>query len=311
MCLWNRYGKPILDCLRQPEWSCPVCRDVCNCAACLRGRKEAHTFVLQVELPDLYSELSVDDIGAQSMAGISDFRPRSRSGKSDNKKRKKENSPLLAVLGDMNSTKSSEGSSPSWQGSLVLVKRVGLPIWPAHEIPKQSSYLMHPSPARSTRDHVSVRYFGDLQTDWVTKDEVIPFSKDTLCSERDKVWALDIHKRYEQASLEALETLHSEPQEKPDSSRQSMLENGIQNKKRRQSDEDNTNNIITNKRADEKSTAAPPHQAQNQQEQCEQTRQYDNTGDFQNSNQQEKQKLEDQQHQPFANGCSSFEDPAA
>ncbi|CAH0384143.1 unnamed protein product [Bemisia tabaci] len=33
-CLKNRYGELVADCLLDPDWSCPVCRGLCNCSIC-------------------------------------------------------------------------------------------------------------------------------------------------------------------------------------------------------------------------------------------------------------------------------------
>ncbi|CAI5510242.1 unnamed protein product [Closterium sp. Naga37s-1] len=37
-CLFLRYGENIEEALADPEWECPVCRDICNCSIC-RNRK--------------------------------------------------------------------------------------------------------------------------------------------------------------------------------------------------------------------------------------------------------------------------------
>ncbi|KAF1381518.1 hypothetical protein PFLUV_G00154830 [Perca fluviatilis] len=33
-CLKNRYGEDVRDVLLDPTWSCPICRDMCNCSLC-------------------------------------------------------------------------------------------------------------------------------------------------------------------------------------------------------------------------------------------------------------------------------------
>jgi len=38
MCLWNRYGIQQYSAQRDKKWKCPLCKDTCNCAACLRKR---------------------------------------------------------------------------------------------------------------------------------------------------------------------------------------------------------------------------------------------------------------------------------
>lgn len=35
-CLKNRYGEDVRDVLLNPTWSCPICRDMCNCSLCRR-----------------------------------------------------------------------------------------------------------------------------------------------------------------------------------------------------------------------------------------------------------------------------------
>jgi len=34
-CLENRYGESVAEALKDPEWSCPPCRNICNCSFCL------------------------------------------------------------------------------------------------------------------------------------------------------------------------------------------------------------------------------------------------------------------------------------
>lgn len=40
-CLRNRYGESVKDALLDPDWSCPPCRNICNCSFCMvkRGRR--------------------------------------------------------------------------------------------------------------------------------------------------------------------------------------------------------------------------------------------------------------------------------
>jgi hypothetical protein len=33
-CLYMRYGEHVLEALENPDWICPVCRDICNCSFC-------------------------------------------------------------------------------------------------------------------------------------------------------------------------------------------------------------------------------------------------------------------------------------
>ncbi|XP_023769648.1 uncharacterized protein LOC111918216 [Lactuca sativa] len=35
-CLFMRYGENVLEAKENPEWVCPVCRDICNCSRCRR-----------------------------------------------------------------------------------------------------------------------------------------------------------------------------------------------------------------------------------------------------------------------------------
>jgi hypothetical protein len=37
-CLWNRYGKKLIECLSEITWKCPCCMDSCNCIACLEKK---------------------------------------------------------------------------------------------------------------------------------------------------------------------------------------------------------------------------------------------------------------------------------
>lgn len=34
----SRYGEHVLEALENPDWTCPVCRGICNCSLC-RKRK--------------------------------------------------------------------------------------------------------------------------------------------------------------------------------------------------------------------------------------------------------------------------------
>ncbi|KAL4581242.1 hypothetical protein LXL04_017452 [Taraxacum kok-saghyz] len=40
-CLFTRYGENVLEAMENPDWVCPVCRDICNCIQCrkLKGLK--------------------------------------------------------------------------------------------------------------------------------------------------------------------------------------------------------------------------------------------------------------------------------
>ncbi|XP_029299122.1 cell division cycle-associated 7-like protein [Cottoperca gobio] len=45
-CLKNRYGEDVSDVLLDPTWSCPICRDMCNCSLCRRKEGRCATGVL-------------------------------------------------------------------------------------------------------------------------------------------------------------------------------------------------------------------------------------------------------------------------
>lgn len=91
-CLWNRYGIKALDFQQFSKWTCLACQKICNCAVCLRERKEEAppTFDFKskihplshvaVELPDNLTE----------SGAITDFAPNPRppSKPREQKKRK-------------------------------------------------------------------------------------------------------------------------------------------------------------------------------------------------------------------------------
>ncbi|XP_029299121.1 cell division cycle-associated 7-like protein [Cottoperca gobio] len=45
-CLKNRYGEDVSDVLLDPTWSCPICRDMCNCSLCRRKEGRCATGIL-------------------------------------------------------------------------------------------------------------------------------------------------------------------------------------------------------------------------------------------------------------------------
>jgi len=60
-CLNNRYGESVAEALKDPNWACPVCREICNCSFCLstptgqlynyaqsRGFKSAHHYLVHL-----------------------------------------------------------------------------------------------------------------------------------------------------------------------------------------------------------------------------------------------------------------------
>ncbi|KAM6974417.1 cell division cycle-associated 7-like protein [Tautogolabrus adspersus] len=45
-CLKNRYGEEVRDVLLDPDWSCPICRGVCNCSLCRKKEGRCATGIL-------------------------------------------------------------------------------------------------------------------------------------------------------------------------------------------------------------------------------------------------------------------------
>uniref|UniRef100_G3NTC4 Cell division cycle associated 7b n=1 Tax=Gasterosteus aculeatus TaxID=69293 RepID=G3NTC4_GASAC len=45
-CLKNRYGEEVRDVLLDPTWSCPICRDMCNCSLCRKKEGRCATGIL-------------------------------------------------------------------------------------------------------------------------------------------------------------------------------------------------------------------------------------------------------------------------
>uniref|UniRef100_A0A0B7A9J1 Zinc-finger domain-containing protein n=1 Tax=Arion vulgaris TaxID=1028688 RepID=A0A0B7A9J1_9EUPU len=45
-CLRNRYGEDALAALKDPNWICPPCREICNCSFCRRKKGRASTGIL-------------------------------------------------------------------------------------------------------------------------------------------------------------------------------------------------------------------------------------------------------------------------
>ncbi|KAK5855198.1 hypothetical protein PBY51_005326 [Eleginops maclovinus] len=45
-CLKNRYGEDVRDVLLDPTWSCPICRDMCNCSLCRKKEGRCATGIL-------------------------------------------------------------------------------------------------------------------------------------------------------------------------------------------------------------------------------------------------------------------------
>lgn len=45
-CLWMRYGENVEEANANPEWTCPVCRDICNCSFCRNKKGWAPTGIM-------------------------------------------------------------------------------------------------------------------------------------------------------------------------------------------------------------------------------------------------------------------------
>jgi hypothetical protein len=43
VCLQNRYGEDARVALKDPAWTCPPCRDICNCSLCRSRRGKCPT----------------------------------------------------------------------------------------------------------------------------------------------------------------------------------------------------------------------------------------------------------------------------
>ncbi|XP_014278179.1 cell division cycle-associated 7-like protein [Halyomorpha halys] len=48
-CLHNRYGEDVATTLKDPDWSCPPCRNICNCSICRRRLGKLPTGILVPE----------------------------------------------------------------------------------------------------------------------------------------------------------------------------------------------------------------------------------------------------------------------
>lgn len=48
-CLHNRYGEDVATTLKDPNWSCPPCRNICNCSICRRRLGKLPTGILVPE----------------------------------------------------------------------------------------------------------------------------------------------------------------------------------------------------------------------------------------------------------------------
>nr|XP_023011528.1 cell division cycle-associated 7-like protein [Leptinotarsa decemlineata] len=46
ICLENRYGEDAIEALKNPNWTCPVCRGICNCSLCRRKEGKRPTGIL-------------------------------------------------------------------------------------------------------------------------------------------------------------------------------------------------------------------------------------------------------------------------
>ncbi|ELU12819.1 hypothetical protein CAPTEDRAFT_167103 [Capitella teleta] len=45
-CLRNRYGEDVVVALKDPNWCCPPCRDICNCSICRKRSGKSATGIL-------------------------------------------------------------------------------------------------------------------------------------------------------------------------------------------------------------------------------------------------------------------------
>ncbi|CAN0864346.1 Cell division cycle-associated 7-like protein [Linum grandiflorum] len=52
-CLYMRYGEHVLEALENPNWTCPVCRGICNCSLCRQSKGLAPTGILYRKISQL------------------------------------------------------------------------------------------------------------------------------------------------------------------------------------------------------------------------------------------------------------------
>ncbi|CAN1343574.1 Protein MAK16 homolog [Linum perenne] len=52
-CLYMRYGEHVLEALENPNWTCPVCRGICNCSLCRQSKGLAPTGMLYRKISSL------------------------------------------------------------------------------------------------------------------------------------------------------------------------------------------------------------------------------------------------------------------
>ncbi|KAL9289421.1 putative transcription factor C2H2 family [Arabidopsis thaliana] len=88
-CLYMRYGEHVLEALENPDWICPVCRDICNCSFCRTkkgwlptgaayrkilklGYKSVAHYLIQTNMQSETSEDDETDAAADSQASEGD-----------------------------------------------------------------------------------------------------------------------------------------------------------------------------------------------------------------------------------------------
>ncbi|KAG9459580.1 hypothetical protein H6P81_004088 [Aristolochia fimbriata] len=52
-CLFNRYAENVDEVSHSPDWSCPKCRNICNCSVCMRKKRYEPTGILAPEAKQL------------------------------------------------------------------------------------------------------------------------------------------------------------------------------------------------------------------------------------------------------------------
>ena len=72
-CLRTRYGESASVALKDPKWSCPVCRGICNCSLCRKAFGHEAIGQIAQRLPKLgYSNVQEFLNSKKSMGGVSD-----------------------------------------------------------------------------------------------------------------------------------------------------------------------------------------------------------------------------------------------
>eukprot|EP01114_Cavostelium_apophysatum_P014622 TRINITY_DN3837_c0_g1_i4.p1 TRINITY_DN3837_c0_g1~~TRINITY_DN3837_c0_g1_i4.p1 ORF type:complete len:1236 (-),score=280.64 TRINITY_DN3837_c0_g1_i4:49-3756(-) len=75
-CIWNRYGEKLLDCLKK-KWTCPSCRNICNCPKCLEKAGQASQELSPEKILGATLEASYPfaSMPQPNVPGISDSKP--------------------------------------------------------------------------------------------------------------------------------------------------------------------------------------------------------------------------------------------